>query len=124
MAVATYPALVRNGKIEPLAPLALPEGSTVYLIVQPEIDKRTAHRRATGWLMDHVGNLVGADDGVLVQKDNRWIWQFNAYLTSLSQARRGPIGQVELDADTGELLTDQSTVEAMYARGQAFINTP
>lgn len=124
MSVATYPALVRNGKIEPLAPLALPEGSTVYLIVQPEIDKRTARRRATGWLMDHVGNLVGADDGMLVQKDNRWIWQFNAYLTSLSQARRGPIGQVELDADTGELLTDQSTVEAMYERGQAYINTP
>ncbi len=124
MSVATYPALVRNGKIEPLAPLALPEGSTVYLIVQPGIDKRTARRRATGWLMDHVGNLVGADDGMLVQKDNRWIWQFNAYLTSLSQARRGPIGQVELDADTGELLTDQSTVEAMYERGQAYINTP
>lgn len=124
MAVATYPALVRNGKIEPLSPLTLPEGSTVYLVVQPEIDKRTARRKATGWLMDHVGNLVGADDGVLVQKDNRWIWQFNAYLTSLTQAPRGPIGQVELDADTGELLTDQSTVEAMYERGQAFINTP
>ena len=124
MSVATYPALVRNGKIEPLAPFTLPEGSTVYLVVQPEIDERTACRNATGWLVDHVGNLVGADDGILVQKNNRWVWQFNAYMTSLSQARRGPIGQVELDAGTGELLSDQSTVEAMYERGQAFINTP
>ena len=124
MSVATYPALVRNGKIEPLAPFTLPEGSTVYLVVQPEIDERTACRKATGWLVDHVGNLVGADDGILVQKNNRWVWQFNAYMTSLSQARRGPIGQVELDAGTGELLSDQSTVEAMYERGQAFINTP
>jgi len=121
--VATYPAMVRNGKIEPLAPLVLPEGSAVYIVVQPEIDKRTARRKATGWLVDHVGNLVRADDGVLVQKDKRWVWQFNAYLTSLTQAPRGPIGQIELDAGTGELLADQSTVEAMYEHGQQFIHT-
>jgi hypothetical protein len=124
MTVATYPATVRNGKIEPLAPLALPEGCAVYIVIQPEIDQRTARKKATGWLVDRVGNLVGADDGVLLRKDNRWVWQFHAYLTSLSHPPRGPIGQVELDAETGELLNGQSTVEEMYERGQTFIHTP
>ncbi len=119
--VATYPAVMHNGKIEPLAPLSLPEGSALYIIAQPEVDKRTARKKATGWLVDHVGNLVGADDGVLIHKDNRWVWQFNAYLTSLSHAPRGPIGQIEVDASTGTLLTEQSMAAAMYEHGQAFI---
>jgi hypothetical protein len=64
-----------------------------------------------------------ADDGVLVQKNSRWIWRFNAYMTSLTHKPRGPIGQVELDADTGKILSGANTIAMMYERGQQFIDT-
>ena len=121
MTVATYPAIIRNGKIEPLAPLDLPEGSEVYIVIQPQLDKRTARKKATGWLVDHVGNLLMADDGVLLQQDDRWIWRFNAYMTSLTHDPYGPIGQVELDADTGKILNDQNSIALLYERGQHFV---
>jgi hypothetical protein len=118
MAVITYPAIVRNGKIEPVTPLDLPDGSEVYVVAQVDIDARTARRKANGWLVDHVGNLVMADDGALVQKDERWIWRFNAYMTSPAHPPRGPIGQVELNATTGEILSDQHTITDMYERAR------
>jgi hypothetical protein len=122
MIVVTYPAIIRNGKAEPLAPLDLPEGSAVYIVIQPKLDERTARKKATGWLVDHVGNLLMAADGVLVQQDERWIWRFNAYLTSLTHEPRGPIGQVEVDADTGHVLNAPTTIASMYERGQHFIH--
>jgi hypothetical protein len=30
MTVTTYPAIIRNGKVEPVAPLELPEGSEAH----------------------------------------------------------------------------------------------
>ena len=122
MTVVTYPAIIRDGKAEPIAPLELPEGSNVYIVVQPTLDQRTARKKATGWLVDHVGNLLMADDGVLVQQDQRWLWRFNAYLTSLTHEPCGPIGQVEVDADTGHVLNDPTTIASMYERGQHFIH--
>ena len=113
MTVVTYPAIIRNGKAEPIAPLELPEGRNVYIVLQPTLDQRTARKKATGWLVDHVGNLLMADDGVLVQQDERWVWRFNAYMMSLTHEPRGPIGQVEVDADTGHILNDPNTITLM-----------
>ena len=118
MTVTTYPAVVRDGRVEPVEPLNLPDGSAVYIVAQVEIGAQTARKKANGWLVEHVGNLVMADDGVLGQRDGRWVWRFNAYLTSLSHAPRGPIGQVELAADTGQVLNDPNTVDEMYQRGR------
>jgi hypothetical protein len=124
MAVTTYPAVVRNGKIEPATPLDLPEGAEVYIVAQVGIDARTARRKANGWLVDYVGNMVMAADGVLIRQDDRWVWRFNAYITSLSQPPRGPIGQVDLNADTGEILSNQDTINEMYGRGRHFTHSP
>jgi hypothetical protein len=122
MTLSTYPAIIRNGKAEPVAPLELPEGSEVYIVVKPRLDQHTARKKATGWLVDHVGNLLMADDGLLIQKENLWIWRFNAYMTSLTHPPRGPIGQVEVDAETGKILNDQSTIASMYERGQHYLH--
>jgi hypothetical protein len=118
-----YSTIIRNGKVKPMTPLELPEGSAIYIVVQPKLDQRTARKKATGWLVDHVGNLVMADDGTLAQKGPRWVWRFNVYMTSLMHKPRGPIGQVELNAETGAILNDQDTITMMYERGQQFIHT-
>ena len=122
MTVVTYPAIIRNGKAEPLTPLDLPEGSEVYIVLQRPLEQRTACKKATGWLVDEVGNLLMVDDGVLIQQEERWVWRFLVYLTSLSHEPYGPIGQMDVDADTGKILNDQTTITQLYKRGQAFLH--
>jgi hypothetical protein len=85
------------------------------------LEKVAARRKATGWLVDYVGNMVMAGVSEMVQNGETWVWRFHAYLTSFTHAPRGPIGEVDVDAMTGDILNDQSTIEGMYARGEHFI---
>ena len=85
--------------------------------VQAAVDERTARRKANRWLVEQVGNVVMADQSVLTQSEGRLVWRFGAFVTSLSHAPRGPIGHVDVDATTGEVLADKRTVEDMKQLG-------
>ena len=119
MTILTYTGKLHKGKIELAAQVNLPEGSEVYVVVAPGIEQCIAKRKANGWLVDQIGNMVMADDGVLVQRGNTWAWRFYAYLTSLAHEPYGLVGYV--DANTGAVLSDQQTVEAMYERGARYL---
>jgi hypothetical protein len=123
MPTVTVTGKLHNGRVELDSPIDLPDGSEVYAVAQVGVDKHVAQRRANGWLVDHVGNLVIASDGVFVQSDDRWAWRFYAYLTSLTHAPVGPIGEVDMDANMGDILGDQQTVELIDTRGERFVRS-
>ena len=113
----TYIGTVRDGKIELDEPLTLPEGSQVRVTPLVILDERAARRRADRWLEDNVGNVVAAKNSSLMQFDNRDIWRFEAFITGPHIEPMGPIGQVEVDALTGHILTTSEMAEEMIARG-------
>ena len=81
------------------------------------VDEHTARRRANRWLVERVGNMVMADHPILTQSEGQPVWRFDAFVTSLSHAPRGPIGYVDVDATTGDVLADDRAVEEMRQRG-------
>jgi len=85
--------------------------------VRPQVDAHTARRKANRWLVGQVGNMVMADRPSLTQAEGQPIWRFGAFVTSLSYAPRGPIGHVDVDATTGDVLTNDVAVEEMKRRG-------
>ncbi len=57
--------------------------------------------------------------GVLLQKGNQAIWRFEAFITGLTYASPlGPLGQVEVEANTGQGLNNQPSAQAMSERGR------
>jgi hypothetical protein len=85
--------------------------------VCPRIDEHTARRKANRWLVGRVGNMVMADCPTLTQSEGQPAWRFGAFVTSLHSAPRGPIGHVDVDATTGDVLTGEAAVEDMRQRG-------
>ena len=81
------------------------------------VDEHTARRKANRWLVERVGNMVMADRPLLTQFEGQPVWRFDAVVTSLSQAPRGPIGHVDVDAATGQVLADDHDAERMKQRG-------
>lgn len=120
MVTLTYPGRLHDGKVEFTSQIDLPEGSEVYIVVAPGIEMRIAQRKANGWLVDYVGNMVMAADGALVQQGSRWVWRFHAYLTAFTHEPYGPIGFVDVDANTGAILSDQRAIEVMRERGARY----
>ncbi len=120
MAVATYSGVVHNGKIELSTPIDLPEGSEVYVVVPTALNERGARRKATGWLVGYVGNMLVADHGALVQVGLEWVWRFQVFITSLAHDPWGPIGYVDISATTGMVVNDLQTQKKLMDNGQKF----
>jgi hypothetical protein len=116
--IATYSGVVRDGKIELCDKVKLPEGVDVFIVVPTAIDERTARRTANGWLISFVGNLLMADDARLLNLEGRLIWHLKAYVTSLTHEPRGPIGNVLLNAMTGEVLNPEQTAQTLREHGK------
>jgi len=113
----TYIGTIRDGKIELDQPLTLPEGSQVRVTPLMALDERTARRRADRWLEDNVGNVVAAKNSRLIHLDNQDIWRFEAFVTGPNIEPMGPIGQVDMDANTGQILTTSEMAKEMITRG-------
>jgi len=118
MSVTTYAGTVRNGKVESSIPLDLVEGSEVYIVVPTTMTKRVAKRKANGWLIGYVGNLLMADQGVLVQTGKEWMWRFAVYSTSLTHQPMGPIGFIEINTATGSIVNAEQTKLSLYRYAQ------
>jgi len=120
----THIGTVRNGKVEFERPLTLPEGSQVRVILSPVLSERQAAAKANVWLANHVGDAVGVMKGTLVQAEERTVWRFEAFITGVHIDPIGPIGQIEVDADTGQVLSSSTTAKAMMTRGRQLTPAP
>jgi hypothetical protein len=122
MSLTTYRGIVRNGKIEPTPAVDLPEGSEVYVVVPSGITAQIAKRKANGWLVGYVGNMLMADHGELVQVGSfdspAWVWRFEVFVTSLIHDPSGPIGTLDVDAASGAIVDGDQTKAMLYERGR------
>lgn len=117
-AVATYSGIVKKGKIQSPAASELPEGSQVIVLSAAQwdgsapIDPHIARRKANGWLVSHVGSVI-AQQPQLMQENGRLRWRFAAFLATMGHPLRGPVGFVDVDAYSGEVLTKENDAEEL-----------
>lgn len=121
----TYRGFIREGRVEFETPVTLPEGSRV-IVLAATLDEPTARRQANRWLAERVGNVVGTrKPGVLLQKENRTVWRFEVFITGLTYTTPpGPLGQVDVEANTGQVLNSEQSAQEMIDYGQALTTHP
>ena len=81
------------------------------------IDANTARRRANGWLADRVGHLVLGKDPRMLLDGKRALWRVTAYVTNVYREPFGPIGFVDVDAASGEVLSGDDVAQELQQRG-------
>ena len=84
------------------------------------VSARVAKRRANSWLVSYVGNLLMADEGMLVQVGQEWVWRLSVSMTSLIHEPWGPIGSVDIDATSGVIVNAEETRALLYERGRTY----
>lgn len=62
--------------------------------------------------------------GTLVQVEERTVWRFEAFITGVHFEPIGPFGQIEVDADTNDVLSSPETAETMVERGRQLAPAP
>lgn len=127
-AVATYSGIVKKGKIQSPAATELPEGSQVIVLPVAQwdesalVDPHIARRKANGWLVSYVGSVI-AQQPQLMQVDGRLLWRFTAFLATMGHPLRGPVGFVDVDAYSGEVLTKENDAEEMINNATYIVNS-
>jgi hypothetical protein len=120
----TYQGVVKEGRVQLPGTTTLPEGSQVYVLVadegveRPLLDPHLARRKANGWLVSNVGSVL-AQQPQLLQVDDRLVWQFKAFLATKGYPLRGPVGLVDVDAYTGELLSGEDVAAQIITNATA-----
>ena len=76
-----------------------------------------ARRKVNVLMLEKVGNLLHGDSPTLFLRD-RIYWRVPVILSTPSQGRIGRVGEVDVDAETGEMIVDDELLEniAEHAR--------
>ena len=116
--LTTYEGIVKQGHIHLPVGTPAPEGARVLVTFLPRLDERSARKKVNGWLGESVGDRVMAGSGRMERVGERQVWRFEALVTFVSRDPFGPIGYVDVDAESGEVLTTVAEAEAMAQRGE------
>jgi hypothetical protein len=126
--VQTYQGVIRQGRVQLTEAADLPEGSQVVVSVVDErgqatlLDPHIARRKANGWLVTYVGSVL-AQQPQLQQVEGRLVWRFKALLVVQGHPLRGPVGFVNVDAYSAEVLASENRAAEIRANATAIART-
>jgi len=84
------------------------------------VSPQVARRRVTRFVVSHIGNLLCAGEPELVI-GQRFIWRVPVVLTSPRKGIIGQVGEISVDAQTGELDIDQLLIERIQHSAQTLV---
>ena len=91
----------------------------ITLHIQAEVlSAEAARRHANRWLLENVGNLLRAESPELIVSE-RLVWRVEVALTSPAKGRVGWVGRLFLDATTGQVLADETSIQEILAHATA-----
>ncbi len=79
----------------------------VQISMQLGIDAQAAKRKVTRFLLDEISLFVTPEHPLLVINNSQLVWRFPLSLVMGQQGWLGHLGQLDVDAVTGNLLVDE-----------------
>jgi hypothetical protein len=99
----------------------VPEGATVDINIkmtaQANITAFVARQKVTQFVISEISNQLCADTPDLNVGD-RLCWSVPVVLTSPAKGVVGRVGEIRVDAETGEMLADADTIERIAANAE------
>jgi hypothetical protein len=90
--------------------------------VQVNVTAEQARRKVDTWLLLEVSMMMGAESPTLVVGE-RTLWRVPARFTAPHVGRVGTVGQVDVDAGSGELYDLAAAKEAILCRAKELAKT-
>jgi hypothetical protein len=73
----------------------------------------TAKRKVNVIVLHRVGTGLFGDDPSLVVTDKSIVWRVPVFVSTASRGRLGQVGQIDVDAQTGEIMADDNLLKAI-----------
>jgi hypothetical protein len=90
----------------------------IHLTGKIAISPQVARRRVTRFVVSRIGNLLCAGEPEFVVGE-RFSWRVPVLLTRPDTGVLGRVGEISVDAETGELNIDPGTIEGIEQNARA-----
>jgi len=84
----------------------------------------TARQKASGYVGGHISHMMGGGEPSLMLSHNRLVWRVPILLTSPRRGTLGAVGNLDVDARTGQLLVSADFVDQVKAHAQTLVDHP
>ncbi|MBC8446676.1 MAG: hypothetical protein H8D78_02910 [Chloroflexi bacterium] len=79
-----------------------------------------ARQKVGGVVLSEVGTGIGADEPSLIVTSKRVVWRVPLFLALPGLGRLGEVGEIDVDAQTGEVLADRAVLERIIENAERF----
>jgi len=83
---------------------------SVHVSATLNVTPVAARRKVNVFLLNQIGTGLGGDDPTLVIDNDRLCWRVAVILALAPRGRLGQVGQIDVDAQTGEILADAERI--------------
>lgn len=110
MATTAMPAQSTQAELENLLPniQSAQLDVNIHVSAQLNITPFTARQKVGGLILSKVSTGIGADEPSLVLSRQRIVWRVPLFLALPHLGRLGQVGEIDVDAQTGEVLADDA----------------
>lgn len=90
----------------------------VHVSARLNVTPFVARQKVGGLVLSKVGTGIGTDTPSLVVADGRVVWRVPLFLALPGLGRLGTVGEIDIDAQSGEVLADRTTFERIIQNAQ------
>jgi len=83
---------------------------TVRVSTKLNVTQVAARRKVNVFVLNEIGTGLGGDTPTLVIQNDRLCWRVPVILALAPKGRLGQVGQIDIDAQTGEILADDQLI--------------
>lgn len=83
---------------------------TVRVSTTLNVTQVAAQRKINVFVLNEIGTGLGGDTPTLVIHNDRLCWRVPVILALVPKGRLGQVGQIDVDAQTGEILADDQLI--------------
>jgi hypothetical protein len=80
-----------------------------------------ARRKVNALLLNQVGTGLGGDEPSLIVENDRLCWRVPVSLALPFQGQLGQVGQIDVDAQTGEVLADVALLQEIADHAERLV---
>ncbi len=94
---------------------------TVRVSAKLNVTQVAARRKINVFVLDEIGTGLGGDTPTLVVQNDRLCWRVPIMLALVPHGHVGQVGQIDVDAQTGEILADDELVQAIADHAERLV---
>lgn len=92
----------------------------IKLSANIQVTSEAARRQVSVFVGNHIADLLHGDTPDLVLRESGVFWRVPVVLSSRSMGRIGPVGQIDVNVETGDLNITEQTIPEIEDRAHRF----